>query len=49
MQKFCSLRATRFDESHMKALLQTPALAHFAPWLRRVRAMAPFQLTPLSR
>ena len=43
---FVELELARFDESHMKTLLQTSALAHFAPWLRRVRAMAPYQLAP---
>ena len=43
---FVELELARFDESHMKTLLQTSTLAHFAPWLRRVRAMAPYQLAP---
>ena len=43
---FVELEIARFDEPHMAALLQTPALAFFAPWLRRVRAMAPYQLAP---
>ena len=43
---FVELELARFDEPHMSALLKTPALAHFAPWLRRVRAMAPYQLAP---
>jgi len=41
---FVELELARFDEDTMTALLATPALGHFAPWLRRVRAMAPFQL-----
>ena len=43
---FVELEIARFDEPHMAALLDTPALAHFAPWLRRVRLMAPYQLAP---
>ena len=43
---FVELEIARFDESQMKTLLQTSALAHFAPWLRRVRATAPYQLAP---
>lgn len=43
---FVELEVARFGEPHMVALLETPALAHFAPWLRRVRAMAPYQLAP---
>jgi len=43
---FVELELARFDESHMSALLETPALAHFAPWVRRARAMAPYQLAP---
>ena len=43
---FFELEIAGFDESHMASLLETPALAHFAPWLRRVRAMAPYQLAP---
>ena len=43
---FVELEIARFDESHMAALLETPALAYFSPWLRRVRAMAPYQLAP---
>ena len=43
---FVELEIARFDEPHMAALLETSALAHFVPWLRRVRAMAPYQLPP---
>ena len=43
---FVELEIARFDEPHMAALLETSALAHFVPWLRRVRAMAPYQLAP---
>ena len=43
---FVELETARLGEPHMTALLETPALAHFAPWLRRVRAMAPYQLAP---
>ena len=43
---FVELEIARFDKSHVETLLQTPTLAHFAPWLRRVRAMAPYQLAP---
>ena len=43
---FVELELARLDEAHMKNLLHTPALAHFGPWLRRVRAMAPYQLAP---
>ena len=43
---FVELELARFEESHMKTLLQDKALARFAPWLRRVQAMAPYQLAP---
>ena len=43
---FVELELARFDDAHVQSLLQTPSLAHFAPWLRRVRAMAPYQLAP---
>ena len=43
---FVELEIACFDEPHMNTLLLTPKLAHFAPWLRRVRAMAPYQLAP---
>ena len=42
---FVELELARLDESHVKDLLQDSALARFAPWLRRVRAMAPYQLS----
>ena len=31
---FVELDIARFDEPYMAALLETPTLAHFAPWLR---------------
>ena len=43
---FVEIELARFNDTHLQTLLRTPSLAHFAPWLRRVRAMAPYQLAP---
>ena len=42
---FVELELAKIDEGHLTSLLRSGELAHFAPWLRRVRAMAPFQLS----
>ena len=42
---FVELELAKIDEGHMAVLLKASGLRHFAPWLRRVRAMAPFQLS----
>ena len=42
---FVELEIAVLDETHLAALLATPELAHWQPWLRRVRAMAPYQLS----
>ena len=42
---FVELELAKIDEDHMAALLKASGLKHFGPWLRRVRAMAPFQLS----
>ena len=42
---FVELELARIEEGRMGVLLKASGLRHFAPWLRRVRAMAPFQLS----
>ena len=42
---FVELELAKIDEGRMAGLLRARGLQHFAPWLRRVRAMAPFQLS----
>ena len=42
---FVELELAKIDEGQMAVLLKASGLRHFAPWLRRVRAMAPFQLS----
>jgi oligoendopeptidase F len=42
---FVELELAKIGEGRMAALLKGSGLEHFAPWLRRVRAMAPFQLS----
>ena len=42
---FVELELAKIDEDHMAVLLKASGLRHFAPWLRRVRAMGPFQLS----
>ena len=43
---FVEHELAHIDKERMASLMQTPTLSHFLPWLRRVRAMAPFQLAP---
>ena len=42
---FVELEIAVLDEAHLAQLLEVPALAHWQPYLRRVRAMAPHQLS----
>jgi len=41
---FFTLELNRLDDAALEALLEAPALAHYAPWLRDVRAFRPHQL-----
>jgi oligoendopeptidase F len=41
---FFTLEINRLEESDLDAKLADPALAHYRPWLRDVRAMRPHQL-----
>ena len=43
---FIELELARLPQIKMDALLEVPALSHWAPWLRRVRAWAPHMLAP---
>ena len=43
---FIELELARLPQDRMDVLLEVPALAHWAPWLRRVRAGAPHMLAP---
>ena len=43
---FIELELAALDDVHVTQLLDTPALAVWQPWLRRVRAWAPHQLAP---
>ena len=43
---FIELELAALDNAHITQLLDTPALAVWQPWLRRVRAWAPHQLAP---
>ena len=43
---FIELELAALDDAHITQLLDTPALAVWQPWLRRVRAWAPHQLLP---
>ena len=43
---FIELELAALDDAHVIQLLDTPALAVWQPWLRRVRAWAPHQLAP---
>ena len=43
---FIELELARLPQDRMNTLLEVPALAHWAPWLRRVRAWAPHMLAP---
>src|SRR5439155_19027328 len=42
---FFSLELNRIDDAVLDAKLADPALAHYRPWLRDVRAMRPYQLS----
>jgi oligoendopeptidase F len=42
---FVELETAVLDEGHLEGLMAAPELAHWRPWLRRVRAMAPHQLS----
>jgi oligoendopeptidase F len=42
---FFTLELNRLDDSVLDAKLADPALAHYRPWLRDVRAMRPYQLS----
>ena len=43
---FIELELAALDDAHVTQSLDTPALAVWQPWLRRVRAWAPHQLAP---
>ncbi|MDO8422146.1 MAG: M3 family oligoendopeptidase [Parvibaculum sp.] len=42
---FFTLELNRLSDADMAAALTSPALAHYAPWLRDLRAMQPYQLS----
>jgi len=42
---FFTLELNRIEDSALDAKLTDPALAHYRPWLRDVRAMRPYQLS----
>ncbi|MBL4721997.1 MAG: M3 family oligoendopeptidase [Alphaproteobacteria bacterium] len=42
---FFTLELNRIDDADLAAKLSDPALAHYQPWLRDVRAMRPHQLS----
>jgi len=42
---FFTLELNRIDDTALDAKLADPALAHYRPWLRDVRAMRPYQLS----
>jgi oligoendopeptidase F len=42
---FFTLELNRIDDAALEAKLAAPALAHYAPWLRDVRAFRPYQLS----
>ena len=42
---FFTLELNRIEDAALAAKLADPALAHYRPWLRDVRAMRPFQLS----
>ncbi|MFZ3032857.1 MAG: M3 family oligoendopeptidase [Parvibaculum sp.] len=42
---FFTLELNRLDDEAMAAALKSPALAHYAPWLRDLRTMRPYQLS----
>ena len=43
---FMELELANLPQERIDELVKTPELAHWMPWLRRVRAMAPYQLAP---
>ena len=43
---FVELELARVPQERMDELVKVPALAHWVPWLRRVRAYAPHMLAP---
>lgn len=42
---FFTLELNRVDDAALSKALEDPALAHYAPWLRDLRAMRPYQLS----
>jgi len=42
---FFALELNRLDDDTLASALEDPALAHYAPWLRDLRAMRPYQLS----
>jgi oligoendopeptidase F len=42
---FFSLELNRIEDADLTAKLKSPALAHYAPWLRDTRAFRPYQLS----
>lgn len=42
---FFTLELNRIDDAALDAALAVPALAHYEPWLRDLRAMRPYQLS----
>lgn len=42
---FFTLELNRIEDDVMERALESPALAHYAPWLRDLRAMRPYQLS----
>jgi oligoendopeptidase F len=42
---FFTLELNRIDDERLAKMLETPALAHYRPWLRDVRAFRPHQLS----
>ena len=42
---FFTLELNRLDDEAMAAALTSPTLAHYAPWLRDLRTMRPYQLS----
>src|SRR5690606_22567915 len=42
---FFTLELNRVDDKTLSAALKNPSLARYAPWLRDIRAMRPYQLS----
>src|SRR5207253_10442635 len=42
---FFTLEINRLDDAKLDAKMADPALAHYRPWLRDVRAQLPYQLS----